>query len=138
MKPLSVEYSASAKIIPEFRKMSVFSKFFRKRQPPVEEHIEEFTELPVEGEQEAKMNVIIEKLEGLSDADRVIKKARTGNIVIARIKELREQNVDELKHCISKIKTSAAVFQGDLAGVGDEWLLITPASVRINRDEAPA
>lgn len=115
--------------------MSVFSKFFRKRQPEVEEKIEEFTELPAE-EQPAKTTVIIEKIEGLADSDRVIKKARTGNIVIARIKELREQNVDELKHCISKIKTSCAVFEGDLAGVGDEWLLITPSSVRINRGEA--
>lgn len=118
--------------------MSMFSKFFRKRQPQVEEHIEEFTELPVEGDAAPQMKVIIEKIEGLSDADRIIKKARTGNIVIARIKELKEQNVDELKHCISKIKTSAAVFQGDIAGVGDEWLLITPQSVKINRDEAPA
>lgn len=118
--------------------MSVFSRFFRKRQPAVEERVEDFTELPVDGEAAPQMKVIIEKIEGLADADRIIKKARTGNIVIARIKELREQNVDELKHCISKIKTSATVFQGDLAGVGDEWLLVTPASVRINRDEAPA
>ncbi len=118
--------------------MSVFSRFFRKRQPQVEERVEDFTELPVEAEGGEKVKVVIEKIEGLADADRIIKKARTGNIVIARIKELREQNVDELKHCISKIKTSATVFQGDLAGVGDEWLLVTPASVRINRDEAPA
>ena len=118
--------------------MSVFSRFFRKRQPSVEEKIEEFTELPAESESGDKMKVVIERIEGLSDADRIIKKVRTGNIVIARIKELREQNVDELKHCISKIKTSATVFQGDLAGVGDEWLLVTPSSVRISRDESNA
>lgn len=118
--------------------MSIFAKFFKKRQPPVEEKVEDFTELPIDSEPSEKMKVMIEKIESLSDADRVIKKVRTGGIVIARIKELKEQNVDELKHCISKIKTSCAVFQGDLAGVGDEWLLITPPSVRINRDEAPA
>lgn len=116
--------------------MSVFSRFFRKRQPEVEEKIEEFTELPSEEEQAPKTSVIIEKIEGLADSDRVIKKARSGNIVIARIKELREQNVEELKHCISKIKTSCAVFEGDLAGVGDEWLLVTPSTVKINRGEA--
>ncbi len=117
----------------------MFSRFFRKRQPEIEEKIEEFTELPPEGEQAPKVTVVIEKIEGLVDADRIIKKVRTGSVVIARIKELKEQNVDELKHCISKIKTSAAVFQGDLAGVGEEWLLITPSSVTINRGEsAPA
>ena len=116
--------------------MSMFNRFFKKRQPEVEEKIEEFTELPQEGEQGPKVSVVIEKIEGLADADRIIKKVRTGSVVIARIKELREQNVDELKHCISKIKTSAAVFQGDLAGVGEEWLLITPSSVSINRGES--
>ncbi|HLC76644.1 MAG TPA: cell division protein SepF [archaeon] len=119
--------------------MSMFNRFFKKRQPEVEENIEEFTELPPETDTVAKTNIVIEKIEGLADADRIIKKVRTGSVVIARIKELREQNVDELKHCISKIKTSAAVFQGDLAGVGDEWLLVTPPSVNINRgDSTPA
>ena len=117
--------------------MSIFNKFFKKRPEP-EEKIEEFTEIPSETEQGEKVKVFIEKIEGLADSDRIIKKVRTGSIVIARIKELRESNVDELKHCISKIKTSCAVFQGDLAGVGDEWLLITPSSVRINRGEQPA
>ncbi len=117
----------------------MFNRFFKKRQPEVEENIEEFTELPPETDTVAKTNIVIEKIEGLADADRIIKKVRTGSVVIARIKELREQNVDELKHCISKIKTSAAVFQGDLAGVGDEWLLVTPPSVNINRgDSTPA
>lgn len=117
--------------------MSVFSRFFRKRQPLMEEKIEEFTELPVEEGENQKVHVIIDKIEGLADSDRVIKKVRTGNVVIARIKELRENNVDELKHCISKIKTSCTVFNGDLAGVGDEWLLVTPPTVRINRGEQP-
>ena len=117
--------------------MSMFNRFFKKK-PEIEEKIEEFTEIPMDTEQPEKMKIFIEKIEGLSDADRIIKKARTGSIVIARIKELRETNVDELKHCISKIKTSATVFQGDLAGVGDEWLLVTPSSVKINRDEQPS
>lgn len=114
--------------------MSMFGKFFRKKDEP-EEKIEEFTEIPVETEQGEKVKIFIDKIEGLADSDRIIKKVRTGAIVIARIKELRENNVDELKHCISKIKTSCTVFQGDLAGVGDEWLLVTPSSVQINRGE---
>lgn len=116
--------------------MSVFSRFFRKRQPQVEEKIEEFTEIPLDIEPSEKVKIIVEKIEGLADADRIIKKVRTGSVVIARIKDLKETNVEELKHCISKIKTSATVFQGDLAGIGDEWLLVTPSSVKINRGES--
>ncbi len=113
--------------------MSLFGKFFKKKEPEQTGTVEEFTEIPMQVEQPDKVKIVIEKLESLSDTDRIIKKVRTGNVVIARIKELKENNLDELKHSISKIKTSCTVFQGDLAGIGDEWLLITPSSVKINR-----
>jgi SepF-like predicted cell division protein (DUF552 family) len=115
--------------------MSIFSNFFRKK-PDVsaDSKIDEFTEIPIEVDQAEKIKVMIDRLDTLSDADRVIKKVRSGNVVIARIKDMKENNLDELKHSISKIKTSCTVFQGDLAGVGDEWLLITPSTVRINRE----
>ncbi len=113
--------------------MSLFGKVFKKKEKEQVGTVEEFTEIPIEVDQPEKVKIIIEKLESLSDTDRIIKKVRTGNVVIARIKELKENNLDELKHSISKIKTSCTVFQGDLAGIGDEWLLITPSSVKINR-----
>ena len=114
--------------------MSMFSRFFKKRpQTSASEGVEEFSEIPIEVEQPEKVKIMIEKLESLADTDRIIKKVRTGNIVIARMKDLKENNLDELKHSISKIKTSCLVFQGDIAGVGDEWLLVTPSTVKINR-----
>ena len=114
--------------------MSIFSKLFKKR-PEEEPQTNELTELPVPEETTTYTNVMIDKIEMLADADRIIKKVRSGNIVIARIKELKEQNLDELKHAISKIKTSCSVFNGDLAGVGDEWLIVTPSTAKIHRGE---
>ncbi len=119
--------------------MSIFSKFFKKKAnvevASSDGNVDEFTEIPMDVEQPEKVKIMIEKLESLADTDRIIKKVRTGNVVIARIKDLKENNLDELKHSISKIKTSCMVFQGDIAGVGDEWLLVTPSSVKINRAE---
>jgi len=114
--------------------MSIFARFFKK-QPQTEGSIDEFSEIPIEVEQAEKVKIMIERIDGLADTDRIIKKVRTGNVVIARIKELKENNLDELKHSISKIKTSCMVFQGDIAGVGDEWLLVTPSTVKITRNE---
>lgn len=116
--------------------MSLFARFFKKRPENEAQSggVDEFTEIPIEIEQPEKIKIMIEKIDGLADTDRIIKKVRTGNVVIARIKELKENNLDELKHSISKIKTSCMVFQGDIAGVGDEWLLVTPSTVKINRN----
>ncbi len=113
--------------------MSIFGRLFRKKEE--EPQPEELTELPVQQEEASYTRVMIEKLDGLSDCDRIVKKVRSGNIVIVRIKDLKEHNIDELKHAISKIRTSCSIFNGDIAGVGDEWLIVTPSTAKIQRGE---
>lgn len=114
--------------------MSFFGKIFKKKEeeaPPAEQ----LTELPVQEEEAPFTRVMIDRIDSLSDCDRIVKKVRSGNIVIARMKDLKEQNVDELKHAISKIRTSCSMFNGDIAGVGDEWLIVTPSTAKIQRGE---
>lgn len=106
-----------------------------KREESVEE-VEEYTELPLDAEQAKHTKIMIEKLESYSDVDMLLKKIREGNIVIAKIKELKESNLGELKQAIAKMKTACANFDGDIAGVGDEWIIVTPRTARIHREEA--
>lgn len=106
--------------------------FNRKREE--EPKIEEFTEVLQEDDEQKKINIIIEKLEGLVDADPIIKKVKDGHIVLAHIKGLRESNMEELKQSIGKIRTYTANMNGDVVGVGDEWLIVAPSSVEIKRN----
>lgn len=116
--------------------MALFGKFFKKDQQQSEPQLEEFTELPIDLDQkQEQMKIVIEKLEDFTDTDRIIRKARSGCIVIVGIKGIKERSMDELKHAISKFKTSAAVFNGDIVGVGDEFVIITPSTAKINRGE---
>lgn len=108
-----------------------FSLF--KKEEPKEVAVEEYTEIPAEEETGARVNIMIDHIEGMIDVDKVIKKVRGGNIVIAKIKDLREGNMEELKHCISKLKTATANIDGDIAGVGEEWVIVTPAAAKIDR-----
>ena len=79
------------------------------------------------------IKIMIERLENFAAVDRVVKKLRDGNIVIVKIKELKESNLDELKHAVSKLRTVCNSMEGDIVGVGDEWVILTPASARIER-----
>lgn len=103
--------------------------FFKKK----EDAIEEYTEIPLEGEELEKIKIIIDKVDDYMSVDRIIRNVREGNIVIARIKKLKDENVEELKHAISKIKTACDNFDGDVAGAGDEWLIVTSSKARIAR-----
>lgn len=104
--------------------------FFSKKE---DDKIEEYSEIPMEVDTSGQLKILIEKLEDFSSVDRILKRVREGNIVIAKIKELKEANMDELKHCITKMKSITDGFDGDIAGVGDEWLIVTPSVVRIQR-----
>ena len=117
--------------------MALFGKIFKKNdQQASEPHIEEFTELPMDLEENKdNMKVVIEKLEDFTDTDRIIRKVRSGSITIVNIKGIKERSMDELKHAISKFKTSVAVFNGDIVGVGDEFVILTPATAKIHRGE---
>ena len=107
--------------------------FLSKEQKTVDE-IEEYTELPMDEEEQKKISIVIEKLDGLSNVDRIMKQVREGRIVVVKIKELREQNLDELKHAISRMKTACSTLDGDIAGVGEDWVIVTPATARIARE----
>ncbi len=109
----------------------------KKEEEKVEE-VEDYTELPLDVENPKQTHIIIEKLEAYSQVDMLMKKVREGNIVIAKIRELKDNNLDELKQSIARMKTMCANFDGDIAGVGDEWIIITPRTARIHREESAA
>jgi SepF-like predicted cell division protein (DUF552 family) len=81
-----------------------------------------------------KMLVQIEKITEYADSDRVQRKLREGNILLVKVKELREKDVGELKRAISRIKKTCTAINGDIAGVGDDWLICTPEGVRVYRE----
>lgn len=112
----------------DLMKFSIF-----KKEEPKEVAVEEYTEIPAEEDTSSKVNIVIDHIEGMIDVDKIIRKVRTGNIVIAKIKDLRDNNMEELKHCISKLKTATANINGDIAGVGEEWIIVTPAMAKIDR-----
>ena len=98
-----------------------------------EEHTEEeYAEIPYE-EESARTMVMIETLDGFNAVDNIILSVKAGNIVLAKIKSLKEDNMDELKHCISKLKTAVANMGGDIVGIGEEFVLVTPRAARIER-----
>ncbi len=97
-------------------------------------NLDDYVEVPIELESQQKnVKIMLDKLENYNAVERVIKKLRDGNIVIVKIKDLKDSNLDELKHAVSKLRTVCGSIDGDIVGVGDEWIILTPASARIER-----
>jgi len=114
---------------------------FKKSKPEKEEKKEEagdeFLELDHTAfETERKVNIRVETLEGYADADRIQSLVREGNVVFLKIKKLRDRDISELKRAVDKLRKTCMAMSGDIVGVDEDFLIITPQFARIYRGKA--
>ena|SRR3990167_6343810 len=115
----------------------VFKKIMDKVKN--EESEENYVELDLhqnEPEQAGKTYVHVEKIGDMTDVDRIQKKIRNGHIILVKVREIRERDINELKRAVDKLKKTCLALDGDIAGIGDDWVVITPANARVHRESA--
>jgi SepF-like predicted cell division protein (DUF552 family) len=102
-----------------------------KAEGPVEP---DFVELGTEAfSEKTDVNVRIETLKDLMDTDRIQYLMREGNIVFLNIDGLRRRDLGELKRAVEKLKKTIAAMDGDIIGVDEGFLILTPRFARIHR-----
>ncbi len=75
----------------------------------------------------------IEKLKDYNDVERVQKELREGSIIFLNIKELRVRDISELKKSVDKLRKTCTAIDGDIVGIENEYLIITPSFAEIYR-----
>ncbi len=96
---------------------------------------EEYVELDFDAKEEAgKAYIKVEKMEGYADSEKVQRAVRDGFIVLVNIKELKEKDINELKRAITRIRKTCLAINGDIAGVGEDWIIVTPEFARVYRE----
>ncbi len=99
-----------------------------------EEHINEWIELDNSAfKEDTNVRVRIETLQNFGDTDRIQYLIRDGNIVFLRIKDLRQRDLTELKRSVDKLKKTCTAMDGDIIGVDEDFLILTPNTARIFR-----
>jgi SepF-like predicted cell division protein (DUF552 family) len=114
--------------------MALGDIFKKKAQ---EEPGEEFVEIDADKlKEDLQVNVRIETLSNYSDADRIQNLVREGNVVFLRINQLRARDIGELKRAVDKLRKTCMAMNGDIVGVGEDFLIITPQFARIYRGKS--
>ena len=54
-------------------------------------------------------------------------------IALVNIKPLKDKDLVELKRAINKLKKTCDAIRGDIAGFGDDYIIVTPSFARIYR-----
>jgi SepF-like predicted cell division protein (DUF552 family) len=97
---------------------------------------EDYLEIDLEKEQrEAKVSVKLFALKKYEDVNPILGVLREGyTIAIIDIKTLKSKDPIELKRAVSKIKKTADALEGNIAGFGENLLIVTPPFAQIQRD----
>lgn len=112
----------------------VFERFLKGGKRKKEEKEEEFVELDASAfAQQRQINVRIETLEDYSDTTRVQNLVRDGTVVFLKIKKLRMQDIGELKRAVQKLRKTCTAMNGDIVGVDEDFLILTPNFAKVYR-----
>lgn len=98
---------------------------------------EDYVELDTDVE-DIKSKIIVRPfvLEEFEDIKSILDTLREGRTVaLVNIKPLKEKDLVELKRAINKLKKTTDAIEGEIAGFGDDYLVITPAFAQIYRNK---
>jgi len=99
-----------------------------------EEESKEEIEIKEEAfKEEIKPKIRVEKLSSYADVPKIQEFLRNGEIVFLNIKDLKNSNLSDLKKAVDKLKNTISAIDGDIVGVDDNYLLLTPNYARIQR-----
>ncbi len=120
--------------------MAVFSKLKNKILgiPDEEYFIDDYVEIDTKREpSSAKTKIVVKQftLQDFSDIKDPLDSLREGyTIAMINIKALKEKDIVELKRAVTKLKKTCDAIEGDIAGIGEDWIVVTPSFAHIYRN----
>lgn len=114
-------------------------KMFRKGTYDDDDNMEaedEYVELNTNSDHASSSRIIVRPfvLDDFNDIKKVVDVLREGyTICLLNIGPLREKDMIELKRAINKLKKTIEAVGGDIAGFGEDYIVVVPSFAEIYR-----
>ncbi|MBI5391384.1 cell division protein SepF [Candidatus Woesearchaeota archaeon] len=118
---------------------SAFEKLkakFSGKDTVSDEFTDDFVELSPKPSDRGKARVIVRPfvIEDFADIKPALDAVREGyTIALLNIRPLKDKDLVELKRAVGKLKKTCEAVEGDIAGFGEDWLVVTPSFAAIYR-----
>ncbi len=102
---------------------------------------DEYVELEHTVAKDSSSKIVVRpfNLEDFEDIKEILDILREGTtIALINIRPLKDKDLVELKRAINKLKKTTDAVEGDIAGFGDDWIVVTPSFAKIHRSETMA
>ena len=119
---------------------NIFSRF-KDSFSSEEEYPEEFTDDYIEIDTDKvtpKAKIVVRPfvIEDFADIKPALDALREGyTIALINIRPLKDRDIVELKRAVNKLKKTTDAIDGDIAGFGDDWLVVTPSFAGVYRSK---
>ncbi|MBI2671338.1 cell division protein SepF [Candidatus Woesearchaeota archaeon] len=119
--------------------MAVFSRIKNKVLGiPDDDFIDDYVEIDSKKSNIGDKSKIIIKpytMQDFADIKDALDDLREGfTIALINIKYLKDKDIVELKRAVTKLKKTCDAIEGDIAGLGDDWIVVTPSFAQIFRN----
>ncbi len=97
---------------------------------------DEYVELDTSSGHEPDQKVLVRPfvITDFNDVKDILDSLRESyTIALINIKPLKEKDLLELKRAINKLKKTCEAIEGDIAGFGDDYIVVTPSFATIYR-----
>ncbi|MGM5481495.1 MAG: cell division protein SepF [Nanobdellota archaeon] len=119
--------------------------FFSRKKDDFEEEdrleSEEYVELDTTTSKQRDQKVVVRPfvITDFSDVKEILDVLRESyTIALVNIKPLKDKDLLELKRAINKLKKTCEAIEGDIAGFGDDYIVVTPHFAEIYRGSGGA
>ena len=101
-----------------------------------EEVSEDYVEIDADTAKKGKERILIRPfiIEDFTDIKLALDALREGmTIALINIKPIKDRDIVELKRTVNKLKKTCDAIDGDIAGFGEDWIVVTPSFARVYR-----
>jgi len=121
-----------------FNMVGIFDKLFARNVQGGDDFSEDYVEIssrPVDKTGKAKVIVRPFVVEDFADIKPALDAIREGyTIALVNIKPLKDKDLVELKRAVGKLKKTCDAIEGDIAGFGEDWIVVTPSFAQVYRN----
>ncbi|MBI2499662.1 cell division protein SepF [Candidatus Woesearchaeota archaeon] len=101
-----------------------------------EEFTDDYVEIDTKKDVGRKSKVVVRPfiISEFTDVKDALDALREGyTIALINIKPIRDRDIVELKRAINKLKKTCDAIEGDIAGFGEDWIVVTPSFAQVYR-----
>lgn len=101
-----------------------------------EDFAEDYLEIDTDKLTKGKARVVVKPfvITEFEDVKPALDALREGyTIALVNIRPIRDKDIIELKRAVNKLKKTCDAIEGDIAGFGEDWIVVTPSFAQVHR-----